>query len=1259
MVYFIHSRQSNLAVQAELSLKRIIPHLYLMIWLFALAELLANSTAQAQPTGSDTTEQPSEIAPIDLNLRIVWGGTKSISYVTTIELESGNLSGIQQLGIDANDPSFILKDSNGRLFIDDRETRFGGCDIRVHAKSSSRLKLQIQISDPETAQAITKDYSWSLKSLRDNPELLELGFNDSRLSIDRVPGDRLRVITSRSHLVFNSDEPLNIQIQPYALPWVSTTGIIECTLVRLDDEHQVFRRSKQMALDGRGSGEPYDVLSAAPKEEGVYELRFKIEPKRVLPGIIIRHPSMERIVQFVVYNNALANWPPNGKSPPKDDAISHWHPLIQIPLKSFESQSLTSLLISQIDGSRRFPFFEMARSFSIMTKEPHEPIPEADETNVAIASGAIATTTVNSLVPGQLHRLTVSTSNRNATYRVSLSPTGPRDQKLPVEAMVNDSYDESSIGTIEHAFHRMAEVHEGAFEILFWPNSRSAKLEITNLNASKPLRIASTHIDVWREPLEVQNARPRVAQPSVANVLELHSASVRNLFGSEFSVKQGAASPNYDDWRLFLRFANQVGSYCKANGYDALAMMVHTDGGTLFPSSKWSSNARFDTGTFSTNGRDPIRKDIVELLYRALSRSGIEFVPMLELNSPFREVEELRLKMESSDLLQHREGATITAHSNHLYNPLSSRVQQSIATALEEFEGRYGSHPNYRGFALRASTPSHLNVSVPIEQTNMAILDKFVNAMGGGLPKETTQRQQIISQRFHSAYAHWLKESVAEFLANLKTRPRWVSVENEQAAVQFGSSLFVVSPIQLEAQSQDPSRLLAMIQDQWSMGSPKPIRVAMDKPVHRFDSSLVCLAKLAKPFQAENVRSLSYRDNARTASRTRIWTTRATGNSLLVSNSGAVAEYLHLVWNRMPSDYQLFSTRGVDSSTSPKRVERNDAALEWLVRVSAGEVMRIDIPDDTDSPVSWYVEETATLRTLDSALQSLEQAVSRLSIPQPRAATLTNSSFELHNASIRHGRLSGWTTSIAPNTSVDVDSRASTDGKSSVNIECKSSSSIAWIQSDPFALTPSDRLFVSFQCAAEQIPQQLNLSLTKFDPKSDRFETVAVLDLADRIQQPKEQVNWGNIGLDLSSEFQKASQGNDATLFRLQFEVKGQGRLWLDDVLLSTTFLRDSERRDLRSELFLARTSLQHGDSGPAVAMLISPRGRLIQWGDSTANDRKLALPVRVSQSDADEVQPRSSENRTKSASRVDTKAIDTKQRPVKTLRNYWWQRKQ
>ena len=206
--------------------------------------------SSAQSTRFNPPE-PTSDAPIDLNLRIVWGGSEPIDYLATIELDSGVLIGGQQLGIDANDSSFAIKDANNRITIDDRDTRFGGCDIRVEAKFSAVLKVRLQVANLKTQQTEVKEASWPLKSLRESPDLLETGMGDCRLSIDRVPGDRLRVITTRSHLVYNADEPLSMQIQPFASPWNSTTGHFECSLFRSGDySHPILRRTKTLSIPG-------------------------------------------------------------------------------------------------------------------------------------------------------------------------------------------------------------------------------------------------------------------------------------------------------------------------------------------------------------------------------------------------------------------------------------------------------------------------------------------------------------------------------------------------------------------------------------------------------------------------------------------------------------------------------------------------------------------------------------------------------------------------------------------------------------------------------------------------------------------------------------------------------------------------------------------------------------------------------------------------------------------------------------------------
>ncbi|MCY2985279.1 MAG: hypothetical protein NTY15_16760 [Planctomycetota bacterium] len=1194
-----------------------------------------------------------------MNLRIVWGGPTPTTYVGTLEIDSGTLLCSQQLGIDSNDPSFLLKDATGKFKIHDTKTQFGGCDVHVQAKENNRLTLKLQIEDEETSQTIVKEFVWTLKSLRDGPDTQELGINGCRLSVDSVPGDRLRVVTSRSHLIYNSEEPLSLQIQPHNLPWLSTLCVFECALTRLDDDYLVYRKSKQVALDGFGNGEPYDVLSVAPKDEGVYELRFKIEPKRILPGLMLRYPSIERSVQFVVYNNLSTSKTSQVSTLVSVDEDSSWRPQSQTSPSGFEVQSLTSRLAGRIDNSKRFPFLEIARTLSVLPKETtHEKKSATSDSTVQIPAGGVALASLHNMSPGDLHRLSVYTSSSNAAFRVAIRSAAAHDSKAE-PSIANEVFDVSIPRSLDRAVHLSNASPDENFALLFWPSSQAAQLEITNLNPNSVLDLHGVLVDVWDPSTQVPKARlGSFVSPSC--ILELHSPNVRGAYGVE-QVSNATGKRTYDQWQQFLRFAKQSASYCRANGFDALAWTVHSEGSSLFPSSKLSVNARFDTGTFSSEGRDPLRKDVVELMYRVLSRYGIEFIPMLELGSPIHEVEEAFNKVESKELFQHRDELLAQAGSvSRLYNPFCPRVQQAIAVALEEFGNRYRSQPNYRGFALRASPATHFVLSLPIEQTNPSILERFGATLAGNLPKDSSQREQFISQRLKGAYLQWHQEAVTEFLTQLKNRPKWISSDNTPSATLNNHSSFIVNPIEVGPQTNELSSVPATVAAQWNLDRPRLIHVAMDRPVSQFDNAFARLGQIAKQFLDSSNTSLPYRENARSLSKVRIWSSKNGSSALLVSNSGAISESIHIAWGTLPTDYRIQSTLVGESSNSNQRVEINTSSGEWKLQVASGEVIRIDLLPYAGLPTYWYSLETLVARSLDSSLVSIEQAIGRLSVPQPRFATLSNPSFESPNNNSRRGRLSGWTTSIDPNASVEMDSRTATEGKHSVSIESKNPSSIAWIQSDPFAMTPSDRMMVSLQAAADPVPQQVTVSLSKYDPKSDRFETVAVREIADKIQRSSNQVKWGNVGVDMSSEFRAATQNNEPGLFRLQVETAGLASLWLDDIFVSTSFLRDSERRELRSELFLARNSLQSGDSTPAVAMLNSSRGRLVLWSDSSVPNPKVMVSSPVTRETQATSKTPSSDTIMLPESRSEAKAIESaKQRPIKRLRNYWWSRKE
>ena len=1219
---------------------------------FTTAKVQANQFGKENPDASGTA---ASTAPLELNVRVVWGGSVPANYSGSIELDNGKLVSLHQLGIDPFDPSFLRNSSDNKLPFEDRATKFGGCDIRVLGKSTCRLKVRITSTDPQSQHTSTKEYEWLLNDLRENAHVENLELGDCRLSVDRVPGDRLRVTTSRNHLIYNSEEPLSLQIQPCLLPWISTSGTLEYAIFDVKSGHELARQSKSLAIDELGNSESSTVLLSAPRDEGVYDLRLKLEPKRKLTGMLTRSPVVERNVQFVVYNDPTSVQPRRESLP--------WQTLSEVDIQSFEIQSQTEHLLEQGDGAKRFPLLEAAKSFTLGRKDSHAVSSKATSAApLSLVPGNQGVTTLSGLVPGEMHRLTVTTLNHNAPCRVVVSETQTRDRKKVKFACANEVFDATVQRSVQRSVYRNLESSTGLgydkFEVLFWPTSRSANLEISNLSSNLSIEIPSVQVDVLTAMLDVLTGMVDVLPTVVEGInaaktsdrtlstLEFHSSNMRN-----FPARMAGSNRiigSYDDWGLFLEFAESTAKHCMANGFESFAMVVDGEGGTLFPSSKFSSNYRFDTGIFSSDGRDPIRKDVVELMYRSLARYGIDFIPMFELSSQLIEIEEANVRKEEFDVMQKREQQISSDESDlfsqRKYNPLSARVQQAIAAGLDEFESRYRSHSNYKGIAMRLSDASHLTVSNNIADTNTAILEQFASETGSNIPRESVPRDLFASQQAKALYQQWYNNSVYTYLKKLKIAPRWISVPSENYSTASNGELPIFVALQVGSNGLDLPETKAAILNRWHADSPRPIHIAMNQPTRVFDSSLANLFQLSKPFQSDSVRSVLHRDGARSISQARVWSNGEHGESLLLSNAGAVAETIVVGWDSMPRQFQVTATFA-DSNCNPRdSIESINALSEWRIALPAGEAIRIDLADDSKPfPLYWFSDDAMTLRLLQAGLQSVDEAINRMSIPQAIVGVPTNASFEELTASHRRGRIEGWTTSIDPNASVSINSQSASDGGASIKIDANQASSIAWLQSDPFAMTTTDRLSVAFHAAAAMNPEKATVSLWQFDPKTERFEVKATREFQSKLQRSAGKTAWNPIRFDFTKEFENTLKPLETQLVRLQFEVNGKGQLWLDQVTISTDFLRDEERRDLRSELFLARSSLQKGDSGPAVKMLTSSRGRLVRWGNSSMKNPN----VLVSTSPAKEqLIPNAS---------VLPEKPDSTPKSNRRTRNFWW----
>ena len=1211
--------------------------------------------------------------PIELNVRLVWGGPRPLNYSGAIEIDDGKIVCSQQLGIDPFDAGFLVADSNGKFAFDDSQTRFGGCDLRVLAKSTSRLKLVLNVVDARNHQATVKEFSWPISELRDSASTETIEVGDCRVSIDRVPGDRLRAITNRSHLIFNSEEPLGFQLQPYALPWTNVLAHVEWTLVRAEDGQEIANQTRTVSLDEQGNADPLVVPFSAPKEEGVYELHCKIEPKRMLPGIILRHPMFERSIQLVVYNSSPIQQSglTRGTLANTMSATQGWQAIATPVASAFAAESLTHHLLESGGTARRYPFIDMAKSLSRVRKETSNTLGSSNQnSNLSMPANSIASTQCQGLVPNEMHRLTIRSTSKDASLRVVIQgQSSPRDRKGSESTWVNDVFEVSPRRSLQRSLTSSNELSPESFEVLFWPNTRNGHVEITNLSSANSLEVVNVQIDRWIPlTLSPKTGDPKSKSHSLST-LELHSPNVRSAFGQPFK-SSGPKQNHYDDWRQFLHFAESTATYCNANGIERLAMVVASEGGTLFPSTKIGGNARFDTGTFSNDGRDVLRKDVVELLYRVMARHSIVFVPMLELNGPLRDLSEPGPKQDEVELWQDRNSGSATNDlPPRLYNPLSYRVQRSIAAVLDEFQSRYHSNPHYSGIAIRVDSPSHLCVDYDVSQTNPAILERFAGEVGGNIPRDPSQRDSFIVQHANAMYQQWLQSASMTFLSKLKNKPNWVSFANRKdknfTSTESMNSLTLVTPLMVDSDMPDAHGAICSILGHWNTESPTPIHLGMEHPEPRIDADLGELCRMTSPFYSEFARSIPQRDAANSLSKVRVWIADENCSAMLISNSGAISEKVNIVWQSLPKRFRVSTTWERQFSEASGAIAEMEATAEWAISIPAGQAMVVSFDEGATTaqreqviPLHWVSQDSTLIRSLDTALQSLEQAINRLSIPQPRADFSTNPSFESESPHAR-GRFAGWTSSLDPHAAVSLDTTVSANGRNSIKFKSEKQSSVAWLQSDPFAVSLTDRLFVGFQAFSDRVPEQVTVTLWRFDAKSERFESIASRAVANRLSQPKESANWTNIGFDLTDEIKDRFEHGEPMLCRLQIETKGEGTLWLDDVFISTEYLREIERRDLRSELFLARSSLKSGDTGPANAMLNSPRGRLVRWNDESYSTRLKYVSI--------ESMDRSNKSLTTSPAKTlppsapssgNQDKSEGKPR-LKRSKYFWWQRKE
>ncbi len=297
-----------------------------------------------------------------------------------------------------------------------------------------------------------------------------------------------------------------------------------------------------------------------------------------------------------------------------------------------------------------------------------------------------------------LHELELEfAGDTEQSFAVSLVEPNAAGKVIPIGldsgVMVSVSTGDSiAVPSPEVAHHRL----------LFWPKTKSPLLVITNLSDQHDTIYG--RFDVYRRSL------PAVPAPATG-----HRTAVaffeRPLFPTAFGAAEALdeeSGRSLEDWQTFLDGSRRLIQYAKYVGYDAIAVTCASEGSTLYPSALLQPTPKHDRGVFFGQGQDPIRKDVLELLFRLCDREGVQLIPAIEFASPLPALEAKLLDPDEAEGIVLADAAQATWLQRFdaqrgraaYYNPLDDRVQQAMLDVVDELASRYAQHSSFAGITV-------------------------------------------------------------------------------------------------------------------------------------------------------------------------------------------------------------------------------------------------------------------------------------------------------------------------------------------------------------------------------------------------------------------------------------------------------------------------------------------------------------------------------------------------------------------------------
>ena len=711
--------------------------------------------------------QITGVAPsteIELKLRMAWGGGSPTPWRGRVSLSTGRITQRTSLGLSPDAPGRKLLENDTLIVLPSSPTGFDGVDIELRAPEDSVLRVELS-----NANGGGEKYSREipLTELLAGRHLEPMDQQGNWLSIQRSWGDQLHFEFTRDSLVFNVGETFRFDVRTFhcGLP-AGTDYEVTLALRRVDARSDAWTQRLDATTDELGDLPPQrDLELPLPDQEGVYVLVCQLIPKRLGSPLLRPRPVLERQIQLVVLDQearerSAIDWDPVFEFNPANPGW--WERILVVPN------------LRVLPGMQKGP----------QSNDKDRVIHEENASWTELEPGGWVAYPLPLKQAGQLHLIEVEYAGRwHQSLGVSLiepdatghiSPLGP-DTGVVVKAGPGES---------------LADRTEAQWQRMWvWPRTSVPWVVVHNLDAKQSARFGAIRVSAgtWQTspdelPTTSSSQDPPDRKPSKRRFATLIDSP---LLPESFSAAEPfdpIADRTLDDWTTFHQAAQRLIESLRLGGQRSAVVSVLNEGSTIYPSRLLDPTPKFDSGAYFSSGQDPLRKDVLEMMFRMFDREALTLIPQLEFASPLPAVEQALRESQrdgprpTSIRLVHYEevlSASSDRHPRHEpdYNPLSPEVQQAMLDVVEELVARYGHHASFGGISIRMGSNTYTHFRDDHWGYDLPTVHRYL--VESGMVNAETEQDVVLRAYYRvvetrpSEFLIWRASHLAEFYGRM------------------------------------------------------------------------------------------------------------------------------------------------------------------------------------------------------------------------------------------------------------------------------------------------------------------------------------------------------------------------------------------------------------------------------------------------------------------------------------------------------------